>query len=224
MTRAFSICVFTATVLITAGAEPFSNKAEIIPSAVAKETREQVLRCFGTNHVPGVPLLDRTVDWNSFTNWPDEFTFEGHKYTLRLTDTSGGDYIVPLESRAAVRRGMRFLAVYGGSPSRLPLRIAGGWNADGSMRLKSLDYSKSSDYPRIVFSHQFHPTGRLYYFARYDAATNYLVDYFDVRGELAGTIRGGGLATPTVYRWRGEKVHSEVFFEGQRACYHDFGR
>jgi hypothetical protein len=115
---------------------------------------------------------------------------------------------------------MRFLAQYGGPNSGLPLWVAAGWNADGSINTKSVDY------PRIVFSHQFHPTGRLYYFARDDAATNYLVDWFDAHGELVGTMRGGTLATtkPITYRWRGREVNHSEFTEEKRKSYNDFVR
>jgi len=57
-----------------------------LPPRVIEIMHKQIERYLGTNDFKGVPLLDRTIDWNFFTNWPDQFSFKGHTYRLELTD------------------------------------------------------------------------------------------------------------------------------------------
>lgn len=150
-----------------------------LPARVAEITRKQIERYFGTNDLNGLPLLDRAVNWNVFTNWPDQFKYKGRIYQLRLLDTSGGDYSVGIKSRAEVQPGMQLFARYStGTNLFSPLSISCVWRGDGSVLERTVDVEN-----KRVFGHQFFPTGQLYLFLRDDWETKeYALEYFDSSG------------------------------------------
>jgi len=99
----------TLALAVAAGdAQPSSTMSEV-PSAVAAVTQRQLGAYFGTNSAVGVPFTNQSVDWNTLTNWPSEFTFQGQTYELHL-ERWEGDYSVPLKSRSGVKDGMSVFA------------------------------------------------------------------------------------------------------------------
>jgi len=178
---------------------------------------KQIERYLGTNDFKGVPLLDRTIDWNFFTNWPDQFSFKGDTYRLELTDTSGGDYFVEIKARADVRPGMRFLARYSTGTDFSPsLGVSSVWRGDGSVSDRIVDVGGMR-----VFGHQFFATGRLYMFARHDAETkHYSLEFFDASGRLMGTDTW--TATKRKCKWEGAVIDHDTLLKKSRELYKQF--
>lgn len=190
---------------------------EGLPPRVIEITHKQIEYYLGTNDFKGVPLLDGTIDWNSFTNWPDQFVFKGHTYRLKLTDTSGGDYFVRIKSRADIRPGMRFLARYSTDTDfPPPLGVSSVWRGDGSVSERIVNVSGVR-----VFGHQFFPTGRLSMFARHDAETkHYSLEFFDDSGRLMGTATS--TATKQKCEWEGVVIEHDTLLKKSSELYKQF--
>jgi hypothetical protein len=216
--RTLALAILIQAVAPWAGfAAPLRMLDEKLPPRVVEITRKQIERYLGTNDVTGVPILDRTVDWNFFTNWPDQFSFKGHTYRLNLTDTSGGDSFAKLKSRTEIQPGMRFLAGYStDTSSRPPLRVSSGWRGDGSLAERSVTVEG-----KHAFTHQFVPSGRFCMFSREDAETKeYILEYFDASGRLVGTVRGAG--TKRKCEWDGVVIDPDAFSKKSRELYNQF--
>jgi hypothetical protein len=196
---------------------PTGTLDEKLPPRVAETTRRQIERYLGTNNLKGVPLLDRTVDWDLFSNWPDQFTFKERTYRLALTDWSGGDYFSAIKSRAQVRPGMRFSARYStGTNFPPPLRVSSVWNGDGSVTERIVDVEGER-----AFGHQFHPTGRLYLFSRDDAETKeYAREYFDSSSRLVGTHISTGVKQRC--EWEGTPIDDATLLKNSIELYKQF--
>src|ERR1051325_1461810 len=197
---------------LTACAAPFGSKEEKVPASVVTATRRQIKTHFGTNDLKGIPLLDQSVDWNWFTNWPDEFALNSKTYRLRLQDTSGGDYWTPIRSRRDVKPGMAVFAIYYDGTNFPPeISVSAAWASTGDLYERALNKGSKS-----VFVHQF-VRSQLYCFMRDDVQlARYAMDYFDAEGKLAGTIRD---YTPQRDEciWRRLKMDRETFDKQWRA-------
>jgi len=163
----------------------------------------------GGHNFKGVPLLDRSVDWNWFTNWPDEFKFRGRAYSLRLVDTSGGDLWVGLKSRAAVRSGTAIFALYRPTTTNglTCLSISASWRSDGTLYERAVRFGDQN-----VFTYQFYPSGHLYLWMRDDVRTeDQVIEYFAPDGALVGTQRSADGEKVPRRTWLGRAIDEDAF-------------
>jgi len=192
---------------------------ERLPTRVVEITRTQIRGYLGINKVTGVPLLDRKVNWDAFSNWPDEFVYLGRTYRLQLTDTSGGDYAVELNSRIALTPGKSFLARYmTGTKFPPPLGVSSAWHGNGSVSAKTVDVDGNR-----VYGHLFVPTGELFLFLRDDFATKaYVSEYYDASCRLVGSdVWNEGKQK---CEWDGIEIDHATLMKRQMNLYHSFGK
>ncbi len=98
-------------VLDVALGAPFKTSEERIPKDVKEIVKKQVKAYFGDQDITGLPLLDPKIEWNDFANWPDEFSFRGETYSIRIEEIRMGHFR-SLKSRIEVKPGVRFLVKY----------------------------------------------------------------------------------------------------------------
>lgn len=187
--------------------------ARSIPKPVLRTTQQQIRACVGTNVVRGIPLVDPTIDWLAFTNWPDTYIYQGHTYELRL-DRWGGDYMVPLKSRSNVT-GVSVWAWYarkGGSPyaGLLPNAL---WRSDGTVGQQALNWMEPAKDIEL-FIYQFGPTGALVEFIYTDITNrDRHIQLYNREGALVGEKIAPYKkpARAICYRWLGRPVEPYVF-------------
>lgn len=189
-----------------------------LPKRVAEITRNQIESYFRTNTFTGVPLLDRSVNWELFSNWPDQFTYSGHTYRLQLADFSEYGLVKALKVRTEVRPGMHFLARYAaGTNSSSPLRVSSAWHTNGSVSERIVDVDGKQ-----VYGHLFVPSGKLYLFLRDDAVSkSYISEYFGPAGVLVGT--SSWLASKQKCEWEGVEIDCDTVQTRHIELYHSFG-
>ncbi|MGZ5528819.1 MAG: hypothetical protein ACXWJB_09125 [Limisphaerales bacterium] len=203
----FVVCAFTA--MLTASA---ADSSYVLPNEVASKTEQQLKSYLGTNNFVGVPLLDRSVNWEYFTNWPDEFQFQKTKYKLRLVG-SESDMMWDIDSRKKTK-GIDFLVRYVPIATNDPyvLDIACAWRPDGSVEEKGVSELWPKDH-KGVFTHQFTPDHKLYLFSYTEFETGaYCLKYYQPDGRMIGQgMHPRDLKLPRSFEWNGRSVAYDEF-------------
>ena len=193
--------------LAAGAAAPFKTSEEKVPKEVTKATRKQIDYFLAKQPGKGVPLLDDSVDWNFFTNWPASFSFKGKTYELSLLNWKGGENYETLPSKDRVKPEMDLVATYipGDGAVDDALLITTTW-VDGAVRDKGILLAG-----RQIFFHQFYSTGALAMFMREDFSSGaLLIDYYDRAGKLVGAQKN------TVYTWDGKSVDEKEFSKNKK--------
>ena len=190
-----------------------------LPKRVVEITHDQIKAYLAANTFTGVPLLDRSVNWELFNNWPDQFIYSGRTYRLQLSDFSEYGIVTKLNTRAEVRPGMHFLARYiWGTNFPPPLGISSAWHTNGSVSERGVDVDG-----KRVYGHQFVSSGRLYLFLRDDAVLNsYISEYFGPAGAFVGS--SSWLASKQRCEWEGVEIDCDTVQKRHIELYHSFGK
>jgi len=195
------------------------SAGEKLPKKVVEITRTQIKGYIGKSEITGVPLLDRKVNWDAFNNWPDEFVYQGRTYRLQLTDTSGGDVLLNLNSRIELRPGKGFLARYiTDTEFPPPLGVSAAWYGNGALSEKVV-----AVYDKTVYGQLLVPTGELYLFLRDDFATKaYISEYYNASGRVVGFDSWN--AGKRRCEWDGIEIDDATLMKRHKELYHSFGK
>lgn len=182
------------------------TSAPVAPRRAGAVVSAQLIDYFGARDLRGVPVLDTTVDWRDFDQWPERFFFNDVEYRIKLSARSP-NVIRSILSLDDLAPGEQWLAQYeavAGPPAHV-LAPMGVWYENGA--IKELGASLNGN---NIFILQYYPTGRFFMINFTEARTRrYHVEVYDRAGQLRGELIGQGREAR--FTWDQRRVRRQDF-------------
>lgn len=203
----FVSIVFCLSMAFRTTGAPIKAGKDKLPKPVAATLKKQIELFFGGQDFTKIPLLDLNNSWNILADWPEEIMFRGETFCLNICDLRGGDYLVPLNSKADVKPGMVIHTAYltKGNKKSGRFYLSACWDKNGNIEEKGVVFNG-----KTVFILKYYPAGRVldYQTGEGETPANHHVVY-DANWNIKGFWNESGLTGD--YKWRGRKIDEAAF-------------
>lgn len=180
--------------------------APLAPRRASAVIASQLSDYFGPKDLRDVPVLDTTIDWRNFENWPERFFYDGVEYRIKLSARSP-QVIRSILSLDDLAPGEQWLAQYEAVSDQSAHVVSpmGVWYENGAIKELGANLNDNN-----IFILQYYPTGQFFMINYVEARSKrYHVEVYDRSGRLQGNLIGQGREAQ--FAWDGRRIRRQDF-------------